>query len=359
MKITAICIMILFVFYVFAASNVQAKDMELLNNGGFENGFPPWKSFSYSTSTSLNATVTDLRSHSGAYSLHTRTGSGTGGAGGGAYQYVQLDEISDLKLTFWVILAGTSGENSATDIASITKFSNNHGESRFLIYYVAWSESVPIFSDFPAPVYSSKEVTNLLIADMERDKWTYVECDLEDDFRDAYPDLDIGTFTELEITLISVCFMGSGATIWAGWDDVSLTAKHVLEQTSSPTSIPTTATTTTQPSSPTSETIAPEETIEEPTYSPSTTASTEVRTPSAGTEQWLGPILLIVVIITIISVFLLRKRSATRAETYNPVPSSRTKVTPTEKKVNEYCYYCGATMPSGSSFCKKCGKPQS
>ncbi|MBS7622761.1 CdvA-like protein [Candidatus Bathyarchaeota archaeon] len=292
--ITCLCLLLI---DAYSTCYVKCETIELVKNGGFEDGLSPWKSFSYSPQLLLNGTTTDFRSYSGNYSLCTPTGSGAGGAGGGAYQYVSLGQASNLRLSFRVYLVGAAGVTTSTNIAVVISFYSGD-TSRILAYYVAWSKNIPIYSDFPAPTVNSEKVTNILILGMERDRWNYVERNPEEDFKRAYPSIQFDTIREASVALIAVCFLGTGANINAYWDDVSLTCERV--STPSPTVTPTLP--TSQPSA-TPEPSLPKKTAQAPASPPPTTITQFV------TEQWALPIALIgIVAVAALGILVLRRR---------------------------------------------------
>ena len=337
-----------------------------MKNGGFEEGLEPWRSFSYWPQCPMNATVAEVTVHSGRYSLFVGAGqSGQGSiatvifdrdgsistittgassgycvGGGGAYQIVPLGQNSNLKFSGWVYLKGVSGETTGTDISIVLWFLTE-GTPRILAYYVAWSKNVPIYKNFPAPTASSENVTSILIQNVRYDRWNYVELDLERDFKESYPNIDFSSIHQLTVQLISAGIKGGGATAGAFWDDVSLTYKRVSATTPEPTSSPTPV-----PASPTS-----------PTPIPSSPEETQQIPIGSAMEQWLLPIAVIGIIVVALGGALALKRKSPK--TVVPTVPEESATEEKRLKLKEYCYYCGAPMPEGAKFCKKCGKKQS
>lgn len=64
-------------------------------------------------------------------------------------------------------------------------------------------------------------------------------------------------------------------------------------------------------------------------------------------------VLMVIVPIVAVVAFVFRQHRKSRLGSW----ATRRRPSPTEGQV-EYCYYCGASMPSGAVFCKKCGRPQ-
>jgi hypothetical protein len=76
-------------------------------------------------------------------------------------------------------------------------------------------------------------------------------------------------------------------------------------------------------------------------------------------EQWLPFVLIVIIIIVVCGILIIRRRTASRADTSaTPSPSITQEPIVQEARKEEFCYYCGASMPSGSKYCKKCGKSQ-
>lgn len=368
---------------VFSFSQVNAETVELIENGGFEDGMSPWVSYSYWTQCAMNATITDLQSYEGKYSIHTDTGQmgmsligevifDPSGAiatappkeaamgwcvGGGAYQIVELDRVSDLELSFWINLVGATEVTMGTDIAMVVWFWKDD-TFRVLAYYMTWGSNVPIYKNFPQPIMSLGNITNVLIHGALPGRWSYVERQLEEDFKQAYPNDDLSSFKKLTVQIIGAGVRGGGNPVHAYWDKISLTTESMLQEEPSPIPQPTTP----SPTSPTTPSPSPsfpseDETTSTPTISTSTTENIS----KPGIEQSLNSILLVIVIILLIVVlaFVLRRSKASKDVTSSGVRSSKTSEPSSEEvKQREFCLHCGMSIPVESSFCMKCGKPK-
>jgi hypothetical protein len=219
-------------------SPCRCEIVELLANGGFEDGIYGWRSFSYCRQLPRDGVVTDYRACSGRYSLYTLCGTGGEhcyGVGGGAAQEVQLNRRSNLTLQFSVYLFGTSEANPWVDIALIADFWASQTK-RTVVYYLAWAENIPIYSDFPIPTMTSENVKNILLPDVESDKWSNVKRDIDEDLKQTYPNLAVTSVEKVTVTLLAVTFQRlTSVPMGAFWDDVSITYEAVSEPTSTPT----------------------------------------------------------------------------------------------------------------------------
>jgi len=236
------CLLLLLISISYLTVPSVCETVDLVQNGGFEDGLNWWMSFSYCIQLPRDGVTTPYRSHSGRCSLLTECSTGGEhcfGVGGGASQNVHLSKTSNLKLSFWVYLYGIPQINSWTDIALIADFWMPQAR-RTLVYYVAWAENIPIYTDFPLPTMASENVTNLLLHGLQCDKWNYVERNFEEDRNKAWPNSNLDTAQNVTITLIAVTFQRLSLTSkGAFWDDVSLTYDKASEPTTTPAPTPT------------------------------------------------------------------------------------------------------------------------
>jgi hypothetical protein len=365
----------------FAFSQVKAQPVELLDNGGFEDGMSPWVSYSYWHQCPMNATITDVRAYEGKYSLHTDTGQmgmnvigevifDPSGAistappkegalgwcvGGGAYQIVELNQVSDLKLSFYINLVGSTEVTLGTDIAILVWFWKDDS-FKVLAYYVTWGANVPIYKNFPQPVMSLGNITNTLIYGIPPERWGHVERQLDEDFKQAYPNDDLSSYKKLTVQLIGAGVRGGGNPIHAYWDKISLTTESMLREEPSPAPQPTTP----KPTSPTTSapplrTPAEDQTTSTPTRSPTTEKESEL-----GIDLSLNTILLVVLVLIIVVLVIVVYRSK-RSKFVSPavIQSSKTAENlPEEISQREFCPNCGGPIIDDSKFCMNCGTPK-
>jgi hypothetical protein len=364
---------------VLSFSQVNAENIELIENGGFEDGMSPWVSYSYWTQCSMNATITDLDSYEGRFSIHTDTGQqgqnviaevifDPSGAistappqevamgwcvGGGAYQIVELDKVSDLQLSFWINLIGATEVTTGTDIAMVVWFWKDDA-FRVLAYYMAWGSNVPIYKNFPQPTMSLGNITNILIHGTIPGKWNYVERQLEEDFAQAYPGEDISKFQKITVQLIGAGVRSGPAHVHAYWDNVSLTTESIAQEEPSPAPQPTTPSTTPQRSP---RLPSEDETITTPT----TTVTTTEKISEPSIDLSLNNILLAIFILLIVIIMALVLRRSKTSKHVTP-PESRSPTTPEtlpeEITQKEFCSNCGEPILGDSKFCMKCGTPK-
>ena len=331
----------------------RCETLELVKNGGFEDGLNYWKSQGFKK-CSVNATVTSLQFHSGKHSLDTATGDGNEGCNiNTAYQSLTLPQrASDLRFSFWFHsnYVGDSSVSLETEyqfFLAIVAFQTTKG-LRFLVYHTFWDPRHSIRTDFPPAGKSSENVTNILISGLKPNQWNNVERDLTEDLRKNHPGIRLEDVKVLSVQLFAGDFrvFGGGGRmnpVHTYWDDISLTCK-----VSAPTQTPTITPTPTPKITPQTPTSTPTPT---PTVTPPTAAQTTI-------EQYILPIALIGAA-TIALAALLHRRRASKASTHAIAkPPIVEESVSGKKELAEYCYHCGATMPSGAKFCKKCGKSQ-
>ena len=369
-----ICISILILMNVFSFSQVKAETVELLDNGGFEDGMSPWVSYSYWPQCAMNATITDLQSYEGKYSLYTDTGQmgmnvigevifDPSGAittappkeaalgwcvGGGAYQIVELDQVSDLELSFWINLVGATEVTMGTDTAMLVWFWKDD-TFRVIAYYMTWGSNVPIYKNFPQPIMSLGNITNILIYGTPPGRWRHVERQLDEDFKQAYPNDDLSSYKKLTVQIIGAGVRGGGHPIHVYWDKISLTTESMLQEEPSPVPQPTTPSPTTLPPSP----GLPSE--DETTSTPK--SPTTKRMPELGIGISLNSILLVIfILLVIIILVLVLRRSKTSKDVVRP--GVRPSKTPETLLQREFCSHCGEPIMDDGTFCMKCGKPK-
>jgi len=233
----------------------KCESIELIKNGGFEDELDSWTSFSYCNQLPRDAIITNYLSHSGEYSLRADCGTGGEhcfGVGGGARQHIELNETNNLNLRFWVYLFGIPEINTWTEIALIIDF-HMPETNKTLVYYLAWSDNIPIYSNYPLPSMSSEHISNILIHDLKNDEWNYVERDLAGDFEEVFQNNSIDTVQNITFTILAVSFQRLSFTSKGSyWDDISLTSKiSEPTNTTTQTTTPTPPQTTPSPPSPT------------------------------------------------------------------------------------------------------------
>jgi len=129
--------------------------------------------------------------------------------------------------------------------------------------------------------------------------------------------------------------------------------KRIVRSTFEKTPTETTQSPTSTESTQSPTTTTPTKTIT-PTTSPSLTTE-EVTSPTTLKtifDEWLGPILIVIGLVVGALIFIYGRRKS-RIESKQEETSTESVLKPEDK---EYCFHCGAAMPVGSSFCKKCGK---
>jgi hypothetical protein len=253
------CLLLLTTVISLLAAPSRCEVVELVANGGFENGMNGWSGFSYCNQLPREGAATDYRAYSGRYSLYTLSGTGGEhcyGVGGGATQEIQLNRRSNLTLQFNVYLFGTSQVNAWVDIALIVDFWTTQTK-KTIVYYVAWTENIAVYRDYPLPKMTSENVKNILLSDLASDKWNHVKRDIDADLKQTYPNITVASVERVSITLLAVTFQRlTSVPMGAFWDDVSITYEPVSEPTSTPmpslTPTPTTNSTPTATPEPTS-----------------------------------------------------------------------------------------------------------
>lgn len=211
----------------------SCKTVELVENGGFENGLEKWSSFGYDPQHEA-AKVTDTESHFGKHSLNASLAhDDRDNVGSGARQTIYVNQPSNLDLSFWVNLGTVAGsQNLHTNIAMIVSF-QVEGNTKYIIYNVAWDPREEIYKGFPLPTKHSDDIVNILIPAMMNFRWNNIERDLSKDLESSYPNIDVKEISSITIELVAVRFQKVGFLIDAFWDDISL--KGETEIAPSPT----------------------------------------------------------------------------------------------------------------------------
>ncbi|MBS7628859.1 hypothetical protein KEJ23_02625 [Candidatus Bathyarchaeota archaeon] len=225
----------------------RCETVELVTNGGFENGMNGWRGFSYCDKLPREGTTTNYRACSGVYSLYTLCGTGGEhcyGVGGGATQEIRLNQMSNLTLRFSVYPFGVPEENAWINIALIADFWISQSR-KTIVYYVAWTENIAIYRDYPLPTMASENVKNILLSSIECDKWSKIVRNIDLDFKQTYPNIPVSSVERVAVTLLAVTFQRL-ASVPAGafWDDVSITFNPSSKPEDSPKPIQTPTPTT-------------------------------------------------------------------------------------------------------------------
>ncbi|MBS7623282.1 hypothetical protein KEJ39_06375 [Candidatus Bathyarchaeota archaeon] len=245
------CLLVLIAVIPFVSAPSKFESIELLENGGFEEGMSGWRGFSYCDQLPREGVVTEYLAHSGRCSLYTLCGTGGEhcyGVGGGATQEIRLNQrSSNLTLQFSVYIFGTSQVNAWIDIALIADFWVSQTK-KTLIYYVAWTENTAIYRDYPLPKMTSENVKNILIHGIESDEWNNVRRDVYEDLRQTYPSISASSIERGSITLLAVTFQRlTSVPAGAFWDDISITCTVTSALETEPEPSPTTPTTSPTP----------------------------------------------------------------------------------------------------------------
>lgn len=213
----------------------SCKTIELVENGGFENGLDKWSSFGYDPQHE-KAKVTDAESHFGKYSLNASIAHNEQDlVGRGARQTIYVNRPSNLDLSFWVNLGSIAGsQNLHTNIAMIVSF-QVEGNAKCIIYNVAWDPREEIYKGFPLPTKHSDDVVNMLIPAMMNFRWNNVERDLSKDFENSYPNIDVKEISSITIELVAVRFQKVGFLIDVFWDDIILKGETEIVPSPTPT----------------------------------------------------------------------------------------------------------------------------
>jgi len=219
---------------------VPLETVDLIHNGDFEVLHELWREqiSSWQRRDSKQASVSDLFYHSIRYSLRTNNGS--------VWQIVPLEpELSNLTLSFWLYLQTVPSFPKGRTIAGMDVWVHTGATKRAISYYV--------FGEYR---YKRENVKDLFIPDLQRDRWNYVVRNLEEDFGQAYPDIDLDSAKQLNITLWA--FLTPEPVPY--WDDISLTCQRGTikqtplttpeKETTTPTSPPMTQTSTPETSTP-------------------------------------------------------------------------------------------------------------
>ena len=232
---------------LFSNGSSGYQTVELISNGDFESSSERQREQvnSWQMSSSNPAVISDLHAHSGRYSIRTNNGS--------VWQIIKTESPSNLTVSFWVYLDSIPGCPVGRTISAMDVLVATSSIKKGLSYYVTGAHRYP-----------REDIKDILIPNLEYDRWNLVVRNLEEDLQKDYQNIDLNTIQQINITL------------WASmspepipyWDDISLTVKSktlkqkLLETTPTSPSPAITPTETTQSSTPSipSQTVQAEET---------------------------------------------------------------------------------------------------
>ncbi len=193
------CTFSLFLLIFSTGSNIET--VELINNGDFEGSAEKWREQieSWQSYDGNEATVSDQYSHSGRFSLRTSNGS--------IWQIIEDEPASKLTLSFWVYPQSVPGFPKGRTISGIDFWVKTSSDRKGISYYVSGEDR-----------YERDDVKDLVINGVERDKWNYIVRDIEEDFKENYPDFTLNDVKEINITLWAV----KSPEPMIYWDDIGL-----------------------------------------------------------------------------------------------------------------------------------------
>jgi hypothetical protein len=173
----------------------------LINNGDFEGAAEKWREQieSWQSYDGNEATVSDQYSHSGRFSLRTSNGS--------IWQIIEDEPASKLTLSFWIYPQSVPGFPKGRTISGIDFWVKTSSDRKGISYYVSGEDR-----------YERDDVKDLVINGVERDKWNYIVRDIEEDFKENYPDFTLNDVKEINITLWAV----KSPEPMIYWDDIGL-----------------------------------------------------------------------------------------------------------------------------------------
>jgi len=256
---------------LLSASNAALEVIELIHNGDFENAHELWREQvgGWQRRDSKEAAVSDQYYHSIRFSLRTSNGT--------IWQIIPMQPCSDLKLSFWLYLQSVPTFPKGRTIAGVDLWSIRGTNRKAISYYLTGQQR-----------YQRENVVDIYIPDMQRDKWNYVLINVEEDFENSYPEIDLN---QIEMFNLTVWAYQSPEPM-AYWDDFSLTCRReTLKRTPGETASPPQTLSTASSIAPTQQTTVPPT---QPTM-----------------DQWPLLVLGLVAVIVIAAIFVLRKKTGT------------------------------------------------
>lgn len=189
----------LFLLIFSVGSNIET--VELLNNGDFEGSAEKWREQieSWQSYDGNKATVSDQYAHSGRFSLRTSNGS--------IWQILEDKPAQKLTLSFWIYPQSVPGFPKGRTISGIDFWVKTSSDRKGISYYVSGDDH-----------YERDDVKDLVINGIERDRWNYIVRDIEEDFKENYPDFDLNNVREINITLWAI----KSPEPMIYWDDIGL-----------------------------------------------------------------------------------------------------------------------------------------
>ena len=305
--------------------------IELVLNGGFEEGWQGWEKYSLGRGY---ASLDPVDPYEGLYSLSIQgTPTPQVGAvyGSGVYQTIERTGLPlDLEFEFWVKpWASGKGIVEIKAIATLHVTHQTTGSKILkIVYYVAWRSEAESWANI-------REDEADYFVDAFIHTWNHFRTDLKYDFEDRWGASTGYSATKIILTFEIAVQYPATNTEYANWDGITFSAPE-MTSTQASTILTTESTTSLSTKSTTTETPV------------TTRAALTTKTTDGGASLLTRPelvasvIMIGVLAVSVVAIALRRRRLVVR------------RAAPGRPAVS-YCINCGAPNPASAMYCSKCG----
>lgn len=268
-------------FLIIFSAGSSIETVELISNGDFEGSAEKWRDQiePWESRDGKEAAVSDQYSHSGRFSLRTSNGS--------IWQIIQDEPASKLTLSFWIYPQSVPGFPKGRTISAIDFWVKTSSDIKGISYYVSGDDH-----------YERDDIKDLVLNGIERDRWNYIVRDIDEDFKENYPDFDLNDVREINITLWAI----KSPEPMIYWDDIGLESNLEPDKPTPWEAEKTSPTTSATPTSPSTPDISAE----------STPTSSQDSDNQLGMVQSITIIIGVAALIVIIAMLMIKRKRSSR-----------------------------------------------
>src|SRR4030042_1897285 len=286
------CARLFILFFLFIcsyyANYVISDSTELLENGGCENGLTGWETLRYIEHQEF-VKITNSKAAHGSYSLLIPTEAHMDSWISGVSQTIELNQVSNLNLSFFVFPQIDTSQDKTSDFAIIINCQAEYGNSS-MVYFkeraLTESELYKLFPDNSLSV-TFVQVRSYYISEVKPNTWNRIEMDLSGDFISAYRGFNFESVQKVSIVLIALSDAFDFGKVPGNvyWDDISLRAISTSETDSTITTTETTTSTQTPTNTATTDAIPSTKQTQTKKETSLSNTSTKTMVPPTFTEK--------------------------------------------------------------------------